>query len=155
MRFSPGSFLDVLFSLGNIHSISSKLPSTDVESVLSVLIFPPITLALVCNALSSPLCPPTIIITCALATVPFPFAIACISYILGEINVWLMVVPLPCVPSPKSRSISRIFPVLLAVNVAVNGALHLDIRISMERFIDELCPPTWQKITSKLVSSTF
>jgi hypothetical protein len=123
------AFLDIIFSLGNARCISSNFPSNDAESVLSVFIFPPITLALVWIALSSPICPHTITTICALASVVLPFAVACILYIPGEINVWVIGVPLSCVPSPKSHIISLTLPLVIALNFVVNGALHDSLSI--------------------------
>lgn len=55
---SVADFLMMLFSLGNDRSISSNFPAVVAESMLSVFAFPPIRLALVCNACVSSHCPP-------------------------------------------------------------------------------------------------
>jgi hypothetical protein len=121
---SPGAFLVTICSCGNIRSMVSKFPPNDADSVLSVLIFPPTTLALVCSDLSSHICPPTTTITCAFASLPLPFAVACMVYIFGNVNVWFTDFPLLCFPSQKSQTISLMSHEVIAVNFVLKGALH-------------------------------
>jgi len=87
LKLSLAAFLELVFSFENIHSTSSKFPSDDTESRLSVFALPPIKLALVCNVLVSPICHHTMTMTCALASLLFPLAIACTLYIPGERKV--------------------------------------------------------------------
>jgi len=118
-----------MFSFGNTHSTSSKFPTNDVDNVLSVFVFPPMLLALACSDLLSPTCHQTTITICAFASAVFPFAVACTLYMPDETNIWVIGVPLPFVPSPKSRSIPLLFSVLTASKFTVNGALHLILSI--------------------------
>jgi hypothetical protein len=113
--------------LGKDHWISSNAPSNDVDNVLSVFAFPHITLALVCNAFPSPTCHHTTTMTCALASLLVPLAVACTLYMLGVKNVCVIGVHVPCIPSQKSRMISFTFPLLIAVNVVISGALHSNL----------------------------
>jgi len=113
LKLSLIVFLELIFSFWKIRSMSSKLPSNDAESMLSVLLGPPTTLALVWNALSSPICQPTMTMTWALASAALPLAVACTLYMPGARNVCVMDVHFHCVPSPKSRSISFTFPLVI------------------------------------------